>query len=563
MKQFLIICIYSLLLSWQSTATADYITRENFGKKSQFDTSSSSSSYESTWGWEGWNPNSSSSSSSSSGGGSFWNRNSSAPAEPVYNPKKEAKKHYKLAKNYFNAGDWENAQTEAYKSLKASDWYGAKVVYIWARAMDIQHTEWDRQGVDYLTMSWKSQVKERYEMVLHQDPNHREARKALDALESSMADDKRIYELNDPVVQGDKAYNLGSKYMREENYEAAVAEFRRAIEWNYDDYEAHGRLGFVLSKLDRDSEAIEAYKNAIYYDSKDPIIFENLSKLYRRNQNYAEAISIAQQVIEMDPYNATYHNLAGEAAYLIPDYEQAHRFYNQAVVFDNQNSEYLGNLAAALHHKGDYKRSLYYAKEAVEINPDNWYAESWIKYSEEKLAEYKMETEEMLVDPAEQEEKKVYETQEERRKTLIVNEVPSPNLNSSESPTVIESSEEGVNQKPKKEMNLQERWDQTQKDFKAWMEEASKEQTINQIPGVAWTRAKAAEAKKNYQAMKESITNLFQFGMKGIEEGSERNADPNDSGEYEEGYNNQIQGEGQKVQEGVEAIASDSIKSKL
>ncbi len=582
MKQLTPICFYIFFFLWQSVATADYITRENFGKKSQFDTSSSSSSYQSTWGWEGWNPNSSSASSSSSSGsgGSFGNGNSSTPAQPVYNPKKEAKKHYKLAKNYFDAGDWENAQTEAYKSLKASEFYGPKAVYIWARSMDNQHLEWDRQGVEYLTMSWKSQVKERYEMVIHQDPNHKEAIQALKTLNESMAEDKRIYEESDPVVQGDKAYNQGSKFMREEKYEEAVAAFRRAIKWNYNDHEAHARLGFVLSKLDRDSEAIEAYKEAIYYESKDPIVFENLSTLYRQNKNYSEAINIAKQVIEMDPYNASYHNLAGEAAYLMPDYEQAERFYNQAVVFDNQNSKYLTNLAITLHQKEDYKRAIYYAKEALEADPDNWLAESWLELSKEKLEQHnepEKSTEEMLeeqvqdtqpqyemlVVPQKEEEKKVYETQAQRNETLIVNPVPSPNLNSSKASSVIESNEEGVNQKPKKEMNWQERWDQTQKDFKSWMEEASKEQTINRIPGVAWTRAKAAEAKKNYEAIKESITNLFNFGMKGVEEGNKRNADPKDAGEYEESHNRRIQGEGQRIQEEAEGIAKDSMGSKI
>ena len=53
------------------------------------------------------------------------------------------------------------------------------------------------------------------------------------------------------------------------------------------------------------------------------------------------------------------------------DYESAKKYFAQALQYDPNNADALGNLGAINHNLGDYKTAISYYERALQLNPNN------------------------------------------------------------------------------------------------------------------------------------------------------------------------------------------------
>jgi spermidine synthase len=178
-----------------------------------------------------------------------------------------------------------------------------------------------------------------YDRALSLDPTHALARNNHEKLLI-----KRALELGQPValrlgaegaVTIDPAsatsyYQLGLRYLRSDEADAAVVALRRAIALDPGHDAAHLFLGLAYTSLGAHADAESAYVRAIALRPTNPQAYNYLGLVYHQQQRYRQALSAYRQAIAQAPeYAVAYVNLAashealGEPDAALAAYRQA------------------------------------------------------------------------------------------------------------------------------------------------------------------------------------------------------------------------------------------------
>ncbi len=109
-----------------------------------------------------------------------------------------------------------------------------------------------------------------------------------------------------------KLYKAGIDYVKESNFEAAEAVFKKIIESGYEFAEAYNNLGYVRMKLKKDDAAIFEFKNALRLNPDYADALNNLGLLYsQKKATAAMGLQYLKRSVELDKNNANYHDSLG------------------------------------------------------------------------------------------------------------------------------------------------------------------------------------------------------------------------------------------------------------
>ena len=98
--------------------------------------------------------------------------------------------------------------------------------------------------------------------------------------------------------------NLGDALTTEQRLDEAILAYQEAIKLNSNNPHVYDALGQVYSLKQNFTEAIENYKKALKLGITDPIwTYQNLGQALEKANQLAEAISIYQQFLKLDPDN--------------------------------------------------------------------------------------------------------------------------------------------------------------------------------------------------------------------------------------------------------------------
>jgi len=104
----------------------------------------------------------------------------------------------------------------------------------------------------------------------------------------------------------------GEKHLETGAWEAAEAEFRRAIEADASSSLAYSKLGVALVHQRRLDEAGQAFSRAVAIDPKYAPAWSNLGNIYREAGRTDQALDAYQRAIAADPdYWIAHQNLGG------------------------------------------------------------------------------------------------------------------------------------------------------------------------------------------------------------------------------------------------------------
>jgi spermidine synthase len=159
-----------------------------------------------------------------------------------------------------------------------------------------------------------------YERGLAVDPTHAQARNNHEKLAI-----KRAIELGKPVAlalgadglltvdphSATSYYQLGLRYLRNDEADAAVMALRRAIALQPGHDAAHLFLGLAYTSLGTYAKAEVAYRRAIALHPTNPQAYNYLGLVYHQQQRYRQALDAYRQAIAQAPeYAVAYVNLA-------------------------------------------------------------------------------------------------------------------------------------------------------------------------------------------------------------------------------------------------------------
>ena len=210
-------------------------------------------------------------------------------------------------------------------------------------------------------------------------------------------------ERKDQLVQAAESYATGLRYVWAGKYDSALPYFIETIMKNPKHAQAFFQIGYCLTRLEKNKEAIEPYEKALQLKPQDSTIlnnlcgaygnsgrygeavkscqeairlkpdlaeaYNNLGWSYRQMGRYQEAIQASKQAIRLQPDMATAHYNLGNAYAAMKQYPEAADSYKQAIRIEFDYAEAHLNLGAAYNQMGRYEEAIDSYKRALQLKP--------------------------------------------------------------------------------------------------------------------------------------------------------------------------------------------------
>ena len=146
--------------------------------------------------------------------------------------------------------------------------------------------------------------------------------------------------LNPQSVKGEN--NLGLVYEALNRNEDAVSAYRTAIAWQKNDPAPSEQpllnLAILLQHRNQLAEAQQLLEEAARIAPKEPRIHENLGQVYLHTDRVADAVKEFGAAVQLAPANPRYHYLLGQAYRRVGDNEQAKQEFARSAALNGAHS---------------------------------------------------------------------------------------------------------------------------------------------------------------------------------------------------------------------------------
>lgn len=192
--------------------------------------------------------------------------------------------------------------------------------------------------------------------------------------------------INDEKVKDRPEYHylLGKIFHKNNEYEKAAVEYKKAVKLNSKEALYHAKLVLVYSQSQNKNEMDKAYKNAIEADNKDPVYQNKLGYLFQKYRDCRKSIKPYINAARLNPKNAAYFADLAYAYGILRKWEKAQKAYLKASELDPSKSLYWANLGFVYMAQKKWEDAKNAYLEAIKVDPE----ESQYHY---KLAEIYLE----------------------------------------------------------------------------------------------------------------------------------------------------------------------------
>ncbi len=199
----------------------------------------------------------------------------------------------------------------------------------------------------------------------HKTANRPDGRGHLD---DAVASYRRALETNPHDVEAHT--NLGNELKNLGRLDAAVASYRAALEINPDFAIAHYNLAVVLSELGQFDDAMTHYRRALDIQPEFAEAHGNLGKVLNDLGRLEEAVTSYRRALEIKPSIAETHYNLGNALNDLGRHADATASYGRALELRPEFAEAHSNLGNALQDLGRLDDAVLSYWRALDINPD-------------------------------------------------------------------------------------------------------------------------------------------------------------------------------------------------
>ncbi|GAL85298.1 tetratricopeptide TPR_2 repeat protein [Sporocytophaga myxococcoides] len=172
-------------------------------------------------------------------------------------------------------------------------------------------------------------------------------------------------------IPSDVAYNnRGVEFNRSGEYNQAIEDFNKALEFNPSHKEAYNNLGVALANLGKNKEAISAYDNALKIQPN------YVNALYNRGNSYAKlnkakiALKDYDQVLKLDPKYLSVYNNRGLVLKSLGRLNDALNDFDKAILLDPFNADAYSNRSLIKYALNDINGAMEDNQKAISINPN-------------------------------------------------------------------------------------------------------------------------------------------------------------------------------------------------
>jgi len=133
----------------------------------------------------------------------------------------------------------------------------------------------------------------------------------------------------------------------------------------------YGTLGDVKHELEKWSESVDAFQNALRLDRNNHTALNNYAYyLSLRSENLDEALEMSKRAVGMDPKNAAYLDTLGWIYFKKGDFNAALEYIQQSVDTGNASAEVYEHLGDVYEALGDMSKAREWWEKAFELDPE-------------------------------------------------------------------------------------------------------------------------------------------------------------------------------------------------
>jgi Flp pilus assembly protein TadD len=160
----------------------------------------------------------------------------------------------------------------------------------------------------------------------------------------------------------------GDNYLSEDQFDRAIATYKKAVNSSPSNAAAHQRLGKAMSLAGNLVVAEQEMRKSIQLDPSDALAHSNLGMILGMQKKYVEAVTEERLAIGLDSNDAFAYRTMGSALASLGYYDDAITSFQQAIHLEPGNLNSYMNLGATLGRKGDFTNAVVAYRDAVSIN---------------------------------------------------------------------------------------------------------------------------------------------------------------------------------------------------
>jgi len=180
-------------------------------------------------------------------------------------------------------------------------------------------------------------------------------------------------------------FDRAGYYMRNGDYDKAIAMYKKSMKFNPGDENVHNNLGNIYRDIGLDEEALKEFEKALKINPYLVEVHNNLGIFYINKGLYDQAIREYVLALEINPNLAGVHNNLGNVYRKKGLYDKALNEYREAVNLDRSLVEAHNNLGVTLAEMGELRQAVEQFRKALRRNPKYERARSNLEKVEKML----------------------------------------------------------------------------------------------------------------------------------------------------------------------------------
>jgi Flp pilus assembly protein TadD len=174
-----------------------------------------------------------------------------------------------------------------------------------------------------------------------------------------------------PAVEYYRIFDLALDLAKKGQFEAAVTEWKKALELGPDDASVHMNLGVALAGSGKLDEAIAQYQKALEISPDNPESHLNFGIALAGKGDLNQAIAHYQKALEINPEYPEVHNNLGVALAAAGKLDEAIGHYQKALAANPGYPEVHNNFGVALARTGKLEEAITHFRKALAANPNS------------------------------------------------------------------------------------------------------------------------------------------------------------------------------------------------
>lgn len=164
-------------------------------------------------------------------------------------------------------------------------------------------------------------------------------------------------------------FNVGNAYLAEDDFENAVAAYRKCINHNQVKLEVWNNLGKAYTGLAKLDSAFSAYDECLRLDPNNANALNSVGKLHYLSGNSEKALQYYEATIASDPnYAAAYNNLGAYYFEVADDLDKALSYLLTARKLDPSIADMYNNLGNINIQRGQITKALEQYEKCIELD---------------------------------------------------------------------------------------------------------------------------------------------------------------------------------------------------